>query len=107
MMDAPMLNSMTAVSMVEWLVLIGALLFGAAAHYVKKFSEATAQNVNFSVQSYFFQHRWAVVSSLMMQVAGLVYLVDSGQAGIFPAILLGISAESASGWVRAKSPVKA
>lgn len=101
-----MLDSMTTISSAEWLVLIAALLFGAAAHYVKKFSEAAATNADFSVRTYFFHHRWAVVSSFMMQFAGLFYLVDSGQAGIFPAVLLGISAESASGWVRAKSTFK-
>lgn len=102
-----MLESLATVSLVEWLVLIGAVLFGAAAHYVKKFSEAEAADKNFSAKVWFIDHKWAVVSSLMMQVAGLLYLVDSGQAGVVPAVLLGISAESASGWVRAKSTFKA
>lgn len=106
MNESEILATFFKLSPLEWSVLVGVMLLAMIAHAFKKLDEARTREERFSVSGHFAEHKFAVASSLIVQLGGLYYLVESNTASVFTAFLLGISAESAGGWLRAKSTFK-
>lgn len=106
MNESELLATFYKLTPLEWFALIAFMLLAMVAHALKKLDEAKNANKAFSVREHFEKHVFAVLSSLLMQLFGLYYLVETDTATIFTAVLLGLSAESVGGWIRSKSQFK-
>ncbi len=89
-----MLDSVMTLSVMDIVSLVVAGAFGLAWHYLAKIIELRKLDHGITLASYYLEHKPETLVSVMTVLAGIVGLIELGQATIFNVTLLAYTVDS-------------
>jgi len=89
-----MLDSLVELSAGELLALVVAGAVGLFIHYLGKLLELRGTTHSLSMRTYYLDHKPEVSMSVLLVYLAIYWTIESGQASLLNAVLLGYSCDS-------------